>query len=193
MACQGSPEASIICSAVAEIVQSFGIYGHFCAGTTDSKIPDSQSGYEFATNVLLMALSGSSMIFGLGGMDGALTFDYAKLLTDHECAANISSILKGLNINEDELALDLIDQVATQGSGFLSQRHTFKRAHSLSDNHFFDRSPRGSWAAQGSLSSADRAYAQVSEFIKEDTPSHLSSAQLAELEDIFNACVKKAG
>lgn len=189
LACLGSPEAALIAATVAQIVQGYGIYGHFGSGTSDSKLPDAQSGYEFAQNSLFLAMSGASMILGMGTLDGGLTFDYAKLLLDHECAANIALMLKGFETSPDELALDVIDDVGPKGS-FLPQRHTFARSHRLSDNQFFDRHARGSWENQGSQSAAERAYAKILDYLKNEPSSHLTPSQQTALDEVFEDCVK---
>ena len=140
----GAPEWSMVGIAIARMAQYYGIPCRIGSGVSDAKVPDAQAGYEFTLNALPMALSGANMIFGAGGLETGLTFDYAKLIMDHECITNIRKLLNGVKIDHESMVLDLIDEVGPGGT-YLTHRHTFQHTRSQSQAVVFDRKTREQW------------------------------------------------
>ena len=184
LAAVGAPEFGMIGSAVAELLQKFQLYGYVGGGVSDSKIPDMQAAYEFSQTAMLSALTGAPLVFGAGSLEGGLTFDLAKLLLDHEAIDNIHRIMNGLDCRPEELALDLIDEIGP-GQQFMTHRHTFQRARSLSQGQLFDRQSRGKWESLGSLPAHERAYAKALEIIENHRPVYLDPKLEPELRALI--------
>jgi trimethylamine--corrinoid protein Co-methyltransferase len=140
----GAPEWSMVGTAIARMAQYYDIPCRIGSGVSDSKLPDAQAGYEFTMNALPMALSGANMIFGAGGLETGLTFDYAKLIMDHECIINIHKMIKGVAVDHESMVLDLIDEVGPGGT-YLTHAHTFNHTRSQSQAVVFDRRARAQW------------------------------------------------
>ena len=155
----GAPEYGMINSGITQMARYYGLTVWCGGGLSDAKIPDAQVGYEFTINALQAALAGANMVYGSGCLDLGLTFDYAKLLMDHECMGNIRKVLEGIPTDNDSLCVNIIDEVGP-GGNFLTHRDTLKRARGQSRSVLFDRNVRERWEREnpGGRTVTDRAY-----------------------------------
>ncbi len=155
----GAPEYGMINAGIVQMARYYQLTVWCGGGLSDAKIPDAQVGYEFTINALQAALAGANMVYGSGCLDLGLTFDYAKLLMDHECMGNIRKVLEGIPTDNDSLCVNLIEEVGPGGS-FLTQKDTLKRARNQSKAVLFDRHGRERWARENpdGRTVTDRAY-----------------------------------
>jgi trimethylamine--corrinoid protein Co-methyltransferase len=73
MGAMGAPEAGIINAGLAQMALYFRLPSRVACGVSDSKVPDTQVGYEYATNALTAASAGASLVFGGGALESGLT------------------------------------------------------------------------------------------------------------------------
>ena len=166
LASTGAPEWGLVGAAIAQMSNHYGIPCRVGAGVSDSKLPDAQAAYQFTLNALPLSLAGANMIFGAGGIDSGLAFDYAKLIMDHECICHIRKMLEGVRVDSESMALDLIHAIGPGGT-FLTHRHTLERARTQSIARLFDRNSREAWmktAAGKDLK--ERAYEKALEILE---------------------------
>lgn len=177
----GAPELGTMSAAYVAMANHLGLPTWCAGGPSDAKIPDAQVGYEYALNAIQPALAGANLIQGAGALDGGLTYDYAKLMMDHECIQNIKHVLLGVPVSEETLSFDLIAEVGP-GGNFLSHKNTFKHAKSLSKWKLFDRHPRESWQAQnpGGKTITDRAYEKALELLDKHQPAAVPTPEQIE-------------
>jgi trimethylamine--corrinoid protein Co-methyltransferase len=107
---------------------------HFCipmystGGTTDAKEVEVQCAYETAMSSLLAAMSGANYIHDIAGlMESDLTVAYEKLVIDNEILGMNQRVLRGIEVNDDTLAVDLIAKVCEESGSnrhFLAEFHT---------------------------------------------------------------------
>ena len=185
-----SPENALIASAVTQMAAYYRLPIRAGAGVTDSKIPDAQAGYEYAMNALSLALSGANIIWGAGCLDSGLGFDFAKLLMDHECGQNISFMLKGVPVDNEQLALELMEEVGPGGS-YLAHKHTFKRARTQAPTDLFSRQPFAGWEEAGAKSLTERAYAKAAVLLEKHEPRPLSEGVQREVDAILAEFVQE--
>jgi trimethylamine--corrinoid protein Co-methyltransferase len=123
----GAPECGIFYVATAQLCRYYGIPLAGVAGTTDSKLPDLQAGYEKAVSYMMAALAGYNIISAHTGMlETNLTVSYAQSVIDNEIYGMVSRILRGSEISDKSLleAFQLIKRVGPLGTHYLSQDHT---------------------------------------------------------------------
>jgi trimethylamine:corrinoid methyltransferase-like protein len=157
---------------------------HIGAGVSDSKVPDAQAGYEFTLNALPLALSGANMIFGAGGLETGLTFDYAKLIMDHECITNILKLISGVKVDHESMVLDLIDETGPGGT-YLTHPHTFQRTRSQSQAVVFDRKPRAQWLQSSKGKDiTEKAYEKARQIIENHKPLALAAGAEETIKDL---------
>ncbi len=84
------------------------------------------------------------MIYGLGMIEGGLTWDYAQLIIENEMAGMILKTLHGIPMDEKHMSLDVIEEVGPGGE-FISHAHTFENFRDLSAPKLFDRNSYETW------------------------------------------------
>jgi len=154
----GAVEMGLLNAAAAQLAQFWQLPFYATGGMSDSKIPDVQSGYERSLNLLPAALAGANFIHDAAGLiEFALTASYEQYVIDNEIIGMVERALRGIEVNEDTLALEVIDKVGP-GGNFLAEPHTV--AHMRSEFFFpklSDRSRREKWLAEGGKDARQRA------------------------------------
>ncbi|MBD3391182.1 MAG: trimethylamine methyltransferase, partial [Chitinivibrionales bacterium] len=180
----GPIESGLLNAGAAQMSRYYGIPYYGTAGISDSKTLDTQCGYESAMNNLLVALAGGDFIHDAAGlMEFAMTVSYEKLVIDNEILGMAMRAVRGMEVNDDTLALDVIKKVGP-GGNFLTTRHT--RKHSRSEHYrpqLSDRDKRPVWEAQGSRTTAEKAHdivvglldAPVKTYLPEKTAEDLTA------------------
>ena len=132
---------------------------------------------------MLAAQGGANLIYGAGMLELGMTFDLAQLLIDAEIFKMVLHTIKGFEVNEKTLALDVIKAVGT--GEFLSQTHTrenFKKI--LSNSDLIDRRSRKAWEDSGSKSMVDRAYEKAIHILETHEPDPLDPKAAAVIRKI---------
>lgn len=107
-------------------------------------------GHEKTMTALLPALTGSNVIYGMGMLEMGMTMSYEQLLIDQEIVKMTRRILRGIPVNKETIALDVIKSVGPAGS-YLSQRHTLKyMRQESSTTQLINRRMRENWEKNGS-------------------------------------------
>lgn len=120
----GCIERGMISAAVSQMAQHFEIPIYSTAGTSDAKIVDIQAAYESALSSLVAAMSGANYIHDIAGlMETDLTVSYEKLVMDNEILGMCQRVLRGIEVNDDTLATDLIVEKGP-GANYLAEEHT---------------------------------------------------------------------
>lgn len=122
----GPIERAMINAGVSQVIQKLNLPLYSTAGTSDSKNVDIQAAYESAMSSLLVAMSGANYIHDIAGlMEFDLTVSYDKLVMDNDILGMCQRVLKGIEVNDDTLATDLIIGKGP-GNDFLAEEHTIR-------------------------------------------------------------------
>ena len=122
----GTIESGLMNAAIAQMSQFYRIPCYTTVGAADSKLPDAQSAYESATTCMLTALAGGNFVHqAFGFLEGALTISYGKYIIDNDIIGSCMRTLRGIEVNDDTMALDVISKVGP-GGDFLAEEHTVK-------------------------------------------------------------------
>jgi len=130
-----------------------------CGGSSsNSKVPDAQSGWEGAMYVMYAMLSGVNfLIHATGTLEAGLVANFDKFLIDCDQLGAASRMMTAVDTSPDSLAFDAIAEVGPAGN-FLSCAHTMARYKTVfyqpsnADGDSFEQ-----WTAAGGLDAADRA------------------------------------
>jgi trimethylamine--corrinoid protein Co-methyltransferase len=95
-------------------------------GPSNAKVIDFQVGYEKSIGVLLSAMSGANMINTVGGLTGELSYHPVLSVLDNDVMGYIGRFLEGVNVDEETLAIDLINETGPIPGFFLNTDHTRK-------------------------------------------------------------------
>jgi trimethylamine:corrinoid methyltransferase-like protein len=95
------------------------------AGSNDSRVFDAAAVADLTASMLIAFHSRPALCGYLGMIDGGLTFSLHALLFCHELASMLRSLWRGIRVDDEMLALDLVREVGPRGN-YLAQRHTAK-------------------------------------------------------------------
>ena len=122
----GPIERAMINAAVAQVIQHFELPLYSTGGTTDAKAVSVQAAYESAMSSLLVAMSGANYIHDAAGlMESDLTVSYEKLVVDNEILGMCQRVLRGIEVNDETLAADLMIEKGP-GQDYLVEDHTIR-------------------------------------------------------------------
>jgi trimethylamine--corrinoid protein Co-methyltransferase len=168
-----SPEYGIVQMAAAQMARFYSLPSLVCGGCSDSKLPDVQAGFERAMTLTTSILTGADIITGFGGLNSASTMSPELLVIDNEIVDAIFRVARGFEVNDDTLAVEVIDKVGP-GGHFLGQRHTieyFKKETWIPE--ISDRRDFISWQQAGSRSLDEVAKEKVREILATHKPAPL--------------------
>lgn len=158
----GAVEMGLLNAAASQMAQFYELPIYATAGMSDSKVNDSQAGYESALTNLMVALAGGNFIHDAAGfLEFCLTASFDKLVIDNEIIGMVMRAVEGIQVDETTLAFDEIQQVGPAGH-FVSSRHT--RRHMRSEQYMptlSDRENRDIWYASGAKDTRRRATEKV--------------------------------
>ncbi|UCH98684.1 MAG: trimethylamine methyltransferase family protein, partial [Candidatus Aminicenantes bacterium] len=72
-------------------------------------------GHEKTLTGLIPALAGANMIYGLGMLESGITFDFGQLVLDAEFARMIKHVVKGIPVDDETLAINVIKETGPFG------------------------------------------------------------------------------
>ena len=166
----GAPEVGIMSAGLTKLAQYYQLPCWMGGGLSDSKLPDAQAAYESSLTAMLCALAGANIIYGGGCLESGLTFDYAKLIMDAEQFGRIKQVIKGIDVRDGTLALDVIKTVGPGGE-YMTHKHTFDHMRSMSQSKLFDRRNRESWMKKtGGKDLTERAYEEALHVLENHKP-----------------------
>jgi len=182
----GAIERGMLNAAVSQMAQYYKLPNYSTAGMTDSKVVDAQAGYEGGMMNLLVAMSGANYIHDAAGlMEFDMTASYEKLIIDDEIIGRCFRVLRGIEVNDDTLAIDLIDEVGA-GGDFLGEAHTLDYMRTeFAEATISDRTLREYWEAAGERDVTTRANAMAKRILAEHEPLGIPAGLDAQIRARF--------
>ncbi len=171
----GAVECGMMNAAIHQLANHIKVPNYNSSGLSDSKVPDAQAGYEKAFTALLASMGGSNYIHHSAGMlESMLTIAHEQYVIDDEIIGNCCKVLKGIEVDEEHLALEVIDSVGA-GGNFMTSPHTMAhmRSEYYGGNGVTDRKSREKWEKEGSLDIRKRALALAGKLLANPAPSHI--------------------
>lgn len=130
-------------------------------------------------------MAGANVIYGLGMQEMGVNFNLQQLLIDADIADMILYTIGGMPVNDETLAVDVIDSVSYK-KDFLTHRHTFKNRHIQSDPRLIDRQVRARWEAKGSTTMAERAQTLFLKLYEEYQPIAMAPNKIEAVRKLVN-------
>jgi trimethylamine--corrinoid protein Co-methyltransferase len=138
-----------------------------CPGMGNAKTIDAQFGYERSMTTLNAALSGANLIVLHGSVYGEYTYNPVAAVLDDDIATWVGHVIEGFEINDDTLALDLIDEVGPIPGSYLDKAHTrnwWKSQQFMPKSA--DRSTYPQWINLGRKTALDYARERTEEILR---------------------------
>lgn len=168
----GAPEFAMMHAAVAQLGHFYQLPVYNSSGLTDSKIPDVQAGYEKGMTSLAAALAGSNYIHHSAGiLESMMTVAYEQYVIDDDINGAVMRMVRGIEVNDDTLSLDVIDEVCRGPGHYLGTKQSLELMHSeYYYPHTGDRQHRTDWEMAGSQDMWARARQRAREILASHRP-----------------------
>jgi trimethylamine--corrinoid protein Co-methyltransferase len=159
--------------------------------STEAMCPDAQAALEKMCGFFTHLQSGVSNIWAVGQLESELAFSPAQAVIDDEIIAYAKRYLRGVEVNEDTLSVELIREVGISGS-FLEQMHTAEYFKSeLYMPKILCRLPREKWEKKGSKTLSEVAEEKAKGLMQNRVDHCLSDDQLKELDTLADRFLKQ--
>jgi trimethylamine--corrinoid protein Co-methyltransferase len=135
-------------------------------------------------------LAGANILYGAGMLELGQTFSLEQLVIDDEITGLCRRAVKGIFVNEETVATDLIKEVGIAGD-FLTKRHTMQKMRDeQSFPYILSRDMRGIWEKKGSMDLAEAAHKKVVEILKTHQVAPIDRDILADVKAIVSEADK---
>lgn len=189
--CYGSPECATTTAAYADLGRFYNLPSWGGAGCTDAHSIDAQAGEEAFQSILLAQQSGASIAHDVGFLAYGSLYDSRFLILTHEMIARVRRMWSALDPTEENLAVNVIDEVARasiRGEGptiYLKHPHTAKhfRDSLYLPPRFIERSPLDLAHPKEPL--LDRLGREVDEILGREEELTLSASVIQQLQTGF--------
>ena len=180
----GAPENRVM---LVELAHYYGLPVFGLAGCSDSPVPDEQAAAEAAFSLILETLCGAGMAHDVGYLDSGTCNSLEQLVICDELISYVKRFMQVGEVNEETLALDVIDEVGPHGD-FLGTKHTMRHFKEDWYPELFDRKNVEEWTAAGSKTLRQRARERVDEILENHEPEPLP----ADVQEKVDAVVDRA-
>jgi trimethylamine--corrinoid protein Co-methyltransferase len=137
--------------------------------------------------VVFSGLSGATLVHDVGFLDCANIGSLEMLVMNDEIIAMTRRIMRGIEVSDDTLMLDLIDQIGPGGE-FMSTKETARRCRAeIWDPTLMDRRPWVNWEAAGALTMYDRTQGRLREILATHKPPPLPDGAAEKIKAVLQA------
>lgn len=185
----GSPELPLMGAAYTDLTKWLRVPMYETAGCSDAKLFDEQATMETSINIATAAHIGGNMIHDVGYLDSGLTSSMELMVSCDEIIDMIKRILRGIPVNDDTMALHVMDEVGP-GGHYLEHDHTFERFKTeIWRPKLIDRRNWEDWTSAGSKRYGERVRERVIEILETekeplfDENMHKELRRICELAD----------
>jgi trimethylamine--corrinoid protein Co-methyltransferase len=189
----GGVELGLLSAATVQLGHRYGLPVNVYGLSTNANTLDLQNGYERALNAVIPALAGADELSGIGEMSAGVQGSYAQMILDNEVTASVRRLVRGFIVDEDSLAVDVIQTVMDGSANFLDQPHTVRylRSGELLVTKLADRRSWSEWDQGGRQTMVSNAQAEAERVLAEHQVQPLSEDQELELDEIMQEAEAK--
>ena len=186
----GSTETALLNASIVQIAKHSYLPVYASGGVTEAKRPDIQAGCEKTFSNLMVALNGADLIHLAAGMlDSGNSISYEQYVIDDEIIGMVQRMVKGIQIDPDRLAFDVIKKVGP-GGNFVLEDHTV--THMMDEFFYPDLGVRSNfdiWEQQERPSMLSRANDRVKAILQDGQEGLLDQNLLVEIKKKFPGIV----
>jgi trimethylamine--corrinoid protein Co-methyltransferase len=180
----GTPEISLMNMMIGQMARFYGVPWRTSNTLGGAKTFDAQAGYESATTLMSVMMSGANYIWHSAGWNEAgMHCSMAKFVVDAEQCAMAYRMAQGVNWDDFDAGLAAVRDVGP-GGHYLGHPHTlenFQQAFFMPE--LFDNNSIEQWQAEGAVEVNERALAQVRVMLGEYEEPKLDAAVDEALRD----------
>ncbi|OED39911.1 trimethylamine methyltransferase [Chromatiales bacterium (ex Bugula neritina AB1)] len=183
----GTPEISLMNFMIGQMARHYNVPWRTSNTLGGAKTFDAQAGYESASTLMAVILSGANYIWHSAGWNEAgMHCSIAKFLVDAEQCAMAYRMAEGVRWDDFDEALASVSDIGP-GGHYLGHAHTlanFERAFFMPK--LFDNNSIEQWAADGSAEVTERSLVQARKMLNEYEAPALDPAIEEALLDYIN-------
>lgn len=183
----GGPEDYLFAAATCQLADFYRVPLSMGTFATGAKEPDWQAAFDNVFSGLMSVLGGADMMSGAGLLHGSRVFDFAQLVMDAEIYSALWHVARGIVVDDETLALDVIREVGPGGS-FLAHRHTRRAAREMWVPELIDRRPYEVWE-KDRVGARERAQEKARWILANHRPEPLDEELAEELQRIVASVV----
>lgn len=178
----GAPEFQLARVMAAEMARFYKLPAWGYTGHTDSKLPDAQAAADAQFSALVAMLAKTNLNHDVGYLESGKTGSPEMMVLTAEIIAQTRHFEAGVRLDDEALALDVIDAVGPGGQ-FLSHDHTLAHWREFWLPQIFRRQSWEKWEQQGAKDTRT--------LIREKTVALLDSHQPEPLPDRLDQAVEQ--
>jgi trimethylamine---corrinoid protein Co-methyltransferase len=188
----GSVETGLISAASAQMARYYGLPIRSVGGTTESKRPDAQAGFERMGTLLPAVLAGVNLITCAGTLDSTMLESHALLMLDDDICGAALRMARGIEVNPQTLDLDLIKRIGYAGN-YIAEVETSRmyRKETFIPS-LFSREPYDTWEKEGGKLAIDRARERAIAVLADHQPYPVEEALAQELDAFKNHVAQRS-
>lgn len=185
VALTGAPENALLQSAGADLARFHNLPSASWM-STESMVADAQAASETMITGLAHAANGVNIVWGAGNLESTLCMSAEKLVIDDEIIGSIRRFVRGIEVSDETLALDLIRELGHRPD-YLWNEHTLEHfQQEIRHSRMAVRCKREAWENQGSRAWDERAAERVREILAPPAVPHVAPEQERELTRIVD-------
>jgi trimethylamine--corrinoid protein Co-methyltransferase len=189
----GTPETGVASVAAVLLARRYGLACDCYGPCSDSKVVDTQFGYERAVNALLGLAARPRLLSGVGEIQAGVASCLEVLVIDDEVLNNAFYALAERPWDADALDVDAMVDGVLSGRGFLGTKHTRRYIRSEFVTPLLSyRGGLNDWLASGRGGVVDLASERVAALVQRE-PVGLPGDVLEELCGLIAACAAEIG
>ena len=188
--CYGRPEGR---GFQANLGQLYNLPTFGLAGGSDAKGSDAQAVAEISLSLAFEALSGNSLIHGIGALEGGKAAALELLVIGNEIIGWLQHAVQGMAISPETLALDVVEAVGHDNL-YLSTEHSARHCRDDWQPTIFDYQGYDAWQAAGAKDLLARARDRVNNIVRGAAGARaLPQRVVAKMNSIVSEADRQAG
>jgi len=181
----GAPEFQIFGMALAHMARFYNLPCWSTAGNSDAPVLDQQATMEWGFNIFMAQCSGANIIHDVGYLNTGLLGALEALVICNEIIGLARHINKGIVVNKETLAIEVIERIA-RGGNYLEDEHTFNHFRDFWNPDLLNRVRHDTWKANGGLTLGEKANVKARKILKERTPNTLPYSITERLNELMS-------
>ncbi len=181
----GSPELSLYSAALSEIATYLHLPLMGTSGASESKMVDAQAAIESTVQVVFSLLSRTTLPHDAGFLDCADIGSLEMLVMNDEIIGMARRLMRGIEVNDETLMLDLIDRVGPGGEFITAQETARNFRKEIWLPRFMDRQPWNQWEQNGRPTMLENIRAHIRTILETHVPYPLPDGALEKINAIL--------
>ena len=182
----GSPETSMLRVAGCQMARYYNMPSHTTAPNSDSNAHDEQNAWEKTISNMCSICAGNDVVMNSGMFATGLTISLEQLVLDDEINGIIRRLYRGIDVNADTIAAEVINSVGPSGNFFMED-HTFNylRSGEFREVKVSNTKTYDGWLSAGAPDVTKNASNKVKDYICSGNDKKLDNKTIGAMEEII--------